>query len=177
MEGSADTILLYNTTASSYDELYREEQYSKYRVLVELAGERIRDALILDVGCGTGLLAEYLRDSRADTYSRYICLDPSEGMLARLLEKKLDHRVIPIVAYAEESPLKDSTVDLVLSITAWGNIKGKEKALGELLRVARRGGLIIVSSHAKHKAPPPSIYNQCFRLVAVHIDEFYACSL
>ena len=165
----------YDATAPSYDELYRYEQYRKYGTLIQLVGANTRSATILDAGCGTGLLIEYLSQSHLDDYSRYICLDPSIGMLSRLIVKEIDHRVIPVLGYAEETPLRDSSIDITVSITVWGNIVDHEKAILEFTRVTRDNGLIIVTSHEKHQVTPPSEVHPCFKIVARDIDVFYLC--
>ncbi|ADV64520.1 Methyltransferase type 11 [Desulfurococcus mucosus DSM 2162] len=170
-----DDAWRYDATASSYDELYRVEQYSKYGVLVALLTRYMDSATLLDAGCGTGLLVEYLAERGLDRYARYICLDPSVGMISRLSEKPVDYRVIPVVGYAEEIPLRDSSIDIVVSVTAWSNIGGKREATREFKRVTGRGGLIIVSSHVKHHSTPPALFDACFKKIAEHIDEFYVC--
>jgi len=169
------TVEKYDVTASSYDELYRYEQYSKYSTFIQLVGGNTRSATILDSGCGTGLLIEYLSQSRLDDYSRYICLDPSIGMLSRLIIKETDYRVIPVLGYAEETPLRDSSIDIMVSITVWGNIVDHEKAVLEFIRVTRDNGLVIVTSHEKHQVIPPSEIHPCFKIVARNIDVFYLC--
>lgn len=170
-----DDVAKYDVTASSYDELYRGEQYSKYSVLVGIVNGKLNSSLVLDAGCGTGLLLEYLRENNIDKYARYICLDPSTGMIERLAGKNIDHRVIPVVGYAEEIPVRDSSIDIVVSITTWSNIADKEKAVNEFIRVTKENGLIVVSKHLKHNTIPPSLINKCFKEVVVHIDAFYTC--
>lgn len=175
MNKGLDDVVKYNVTASSYDELYRGEQYSKYSVLVGIVNGKLDSSLVLDAGCGTGLLLEYLGENDIDKYRRYICLDPSTGMIERLAGKNIDHRVIPVVGYAEEIPVRDSSIDIVVSITTWGNIADKEKAVNEFIRVTKENGLIVVSKHLKHNTIPPSLINKCFKEVVVHIDVFYTC--
>ena len=68
----------YNSIAKGYDELYSEEQEIKHRIIKENLKIKNTD-LLLDVGCGTGLL-----DFNCNT----IGMDPSFELLRQ--NKPLD---------------------------------------------------------------------------------------
>ncbi len=71
----------YDAIAPSYNELYGDEQFSKYRGVEDVC----RGASILDIGCGTGLLLKHLMNSGAPP-RLYVCLDISREMLERFDE-------------------------------------------------------------------------------------------
>ncbi|MEM4500239.1 MAG: class I SAM-dependent methyltransferase [Candidatus Woesearchaeota archaeon] len=64
----------YNEIAEGYDELYREEQFRKYSLVSNFFGERI-----LDIGCGTGLLLQYLLSLK--NISVYVGIDISKNLI------------------------------------------------------------------------------------------------
>ncbi len=133
--------LKYDTTAEGYDELYREEQFEKYRFVV-----RSVEGAVLDSGCGTALLLEYL--SLAGYLSQvkyYVCLDFSEGMLgvARRRVKVLNMDVLVdfVQADVEYLPLRGCVVDYSFSVTVLSLLEYPQQAVRELARVTRRSAI------------------------------------
>ncbi|MEM1793880.1 MAG: class I SAM-dependent methyltransferase [Desulfurococcaceae archaeon] len=145
----ADSIELYEATSSSYDELYREEQYGKYKY-VESSGITI-SGTVVDVGCGTGLLLEYLL-SRGALLEKYICIEPSSEMISRVFEKAVDYRVLAIRALAQANPIRDGVASITTLITVWDNIVSSDRlrALMESLRVTKTGAPVVLS-FIKHR--------------------------
>lgn len=135
----------YNATASGYDELYRAEQYEKYATAIPLAPPRGR---VLDAGCGTGLLAEYLRSKGLlGGVEGYYCLDYSREML-RIASWRLGVVCPPgtchvIGGNVMALPFPDDTFDVVYSFTVLDLVDSVRAALRELLRVSR--GPVVVS--------------------------------
>ena len=143
-ERGGDSIELYEVTSSSYDELYREEQYGKY-MYVESSGLTI-GGTVIDVGCGTGLLLEYLL-SRGAPLRKYICVEPSSEMISRVFEKGVDYRVLVVRALAQANPIRDGVASITTLITVWDNIESSDRwrALVESLRVTEAGAPVILS--------------------------------
>lgn len=140
----ADSIELYEATSSSYDELYREEQYGKYKY-VESSGVAI-SGTVVDVGCGTGLLLEYLL-SKGALLEKYICIEPSSKMISRVFEKAADYRVLAVRALAQANPIRDGVASITTLITVWDNIvsSDRQRALMESLRVTKTGAPVVLS--------------------------------
>ena len=94
---------------------------------------------ILDVGCGTGILASRLQQALHPEVVYGI--DASEGMLAqaRARSAAVDWRQ----GFAEELPLPESAVDAVVSTTAF-HFFDRPKALAEFYRVLAPGGRAVV---------------------------------
>nr|MEB3844198.1 hypothetical protein [Desulfurococcales archaeon] len=62
----------YEATAQGYDELYRAEQYEKYFAALRRVPPSGR---VLDAGCGTGLLIEFLAlQGLLHNVEEYVCL-------------------------------------------------------------------------------------------------------
>ncbi|EFV13510.1 class I SAM-dependent methyltransferase [Segniliparus rugosus] len=96
---------------------------------------------VLDVGCGTGILAD--RIERELDGREVAGVDLSEGMLARAkaLSDKIDWRLSP----AEKLPFDDASFDAVITTTAF-HFFNQPAALREFHRVLRPGGFAAVST-------------------------------
>ena len=99
---------------------------------------------VLDVGCGTGLLAQRL----AARGYEVVGVDPSEGMLDVLRSRRPEIRAV--LASGTALPFEDDSFDLVVSVATFHHIaepSAVRRTLGEMTRVARRGGHALVWDH------------------------------
>ena len=139
----------YNAAAEGYDELYGGEQVVKYDAVIKLVRPR---GTVLDAGCGTGLLLEYLavKGFLVDV-DKYICLDYSSRMLeiARGRVSRFCWGVDChlVLANVENIPLADKSVDVTYSITVLDLVDDPASAIREMLRVTK--GPVIVSLLAR----------------------------
>jgi ubiquinone/menaquinone biosynthesis C-methylase UbiE len=121
----------YNTLGGRiYDLRYTEEQGAKYEALVgRMTPEP--DELSLDVGCGTGLLAEQLK-------SKMVGLDISAGLLStariRLAGRESSYLVL---GDAGELPFRESSFDIVYSVTVLQNTLDPLSSIKEMKRVGK----------------------------------------
>ena len=91
VETPDDSIRLYGQWAPSYDEEFAKAVgYMTYRRVAEIFGrDQVPiDGAVLDVGCGTGLVGECLREVGIDLVDG---IDISEPMLAEAGKKKTKH--------------------------------------------------------------------------------------
>ena len=98
----------------------------------------------LDVGCGTGALAERLTDRGYEVTG----VDPSEGMLE--IMRRRTPQSTAVRASATELPFADDSYDLVYTVATLHHIAERDAvaaALGEMVRVARPGGRIVIWDH------------------------------
>ncbi len=114
----------YNSISRSYNELHREEQLNKIRLIKDNLEIKKQDFL-LDVGCGTGIFAEEFKCIK-------IGIDPSINLLNQ------GKNAFYIRAYAENLPFKDNSFDSVISVTAIHNFKNIRKGLEEIKRVSKK---------------------------------------
>jgi len=112
----------YNSIADGYDELHREEQLKKIRILRDNLDIKETDYL-LDVGTGTGFALELFNCKK-------IGIDPSSELL-----KKAKYSVIK--GKAEKIPFPDKTFNIVISVTAIHHFEDIEKSLKEIKRVCK----------------------------------------
>ena len=99
------------------------------------AGQRL-----LDVGCGTGLIAvEALKI--LGTAENITCLDPSAGMLS-VARHKLNARFVQ--GGAEDIPLPDESFDFLTMGYALRHVASLDQAFQEYHRVLARGGKVLL---------------------------------
>jgi demethylmenaquinone methyltransferase/2-methoxy-6-polyprenyl-1,4-benzoquinol methylase len=95
---------------------------------------------LLDVACGTGLVA--VESAKIlGTAEKITCLDPSAGMLAVARTKLAAHFV---QARAEAMPLPDNSFDFLTMGYALRHVTDLEVAFREYLRVLKPGGRLLI---------------------------------
>jgi len=133
----SDVIEHYDAISSVYDELYGEEQKRKYELLYRF----LERGLLLDAGCGTGLLWEFLRSKKI--YCKYIGIDVSSGMIR--VARSRQQKGCFLVGCVEYMPFRSGIFDYVVAITLVQNLLDVEAFVKEAVRVLKKGGLLIVT--------------------------------
>jgi ubiquinone/menaquinone biosynthesis C-methylase UbiE len=129
-----------------------------------MAGLNIAEGMtILDAGCGRGILIPMLR-KRAGPLARLIALDASAPMLAGVADK--DSRALALHARAEQIPLLNDYVDMVVCFSAFPHFSDHSVAAREFHRVLKPGG----TAHVLHLASREKINRHHDGHHAVHGD-------
>jgi SAM-dependent methyltransferase len=97
---------------------------------------------VLDVGCGTGVLARAAR-ARVGGTGRVAGVDPNEDMLA--LARRADPGVEWRTGVAERLPFPDHTFDRTVSQFALMFVGDPRAALADMARVTRPGGRVALA--------------------------------
>jgi SAM-dependent methyltransferase len=135
----------FDAIAGIYDDVFPShitEHYLQRRAQYLL--ERAPGPLALDVGAGTGVLAERLSEGGLDV----VALDPFPQMLDQLRQRCPDFRTV--VAPGDAIPFPDDTFDLTYSVAVMHHIADRglvRQTLREMVRVTRPGGAIVVWDH------------------------------
>jgi ubiquinone/menaquinone biosynthesis C-methylase UbiE len=133
----------FNEIASSWDNILRGPQIAPgVRNFVQcsyLGGAKS----ILDVGCGTGILAPSLLAAYPRT-KLIIELDFAENMLQRNRAKFRSRRLVRMAGDATNLPLPDESIDLILCFNTAPHLGQGEAAFLDLFRVLAPGGTIAV---------------------------------
>jgi Methylase involved in ubiquinone/menaquinone biosynthesis len=154
-----------------YDDLHREEQYTKYECIVSQGTEF--KGTIIDVGCGTGLLYEFILKLYGKINGRYICIDPEPGML-KLVQSKFDSPlIISIEARAEELPIRENSGDVIVSVSTWGVLEKSPRLLSELKNAVKTQGLIVITGHPRTYNTSPVDLDAEFEFKGNCIDDIY----
>lgn len=127
----------YDRSAARYDAEFRALQRPKFEALLGPQAEAIAGVrTALDLGCGTGLLAEWLAGRGTP---RLFGLDLSHEMLLHARGRGL---AALVEGDLERLPFRDARFDAVLAFTSIGIAGPRDRALLEAARVLRPGGLL-----------------------------------
>lgn len=142
-----ETAEYYDRIARVYDALYGYEQSLKIREILKKISINVNDVM-LDVGCGTGILFKHI----GVLGSMIVGVDISLGALERakrLIEKERLENVHLIRADADFLPFRDEVFDKVFAITLIQNSPEPQLTLREMMRVAKGSSEIIVTGLKK----------------------------
>ncbi|MEM2874606.1 MAG: class I SAM-dependent methyltransferase [Candidatus Hadarchaeales archaeon] len=133
----------YDETAHIYERRYSGIQVDKYRAIEKWLPEKC--GLALDLGCGSGLFFDWLiRRARV-----VVGLDISREMLGLARRRG---NVFLVRGDAENLPFADGVFDLVLSMTVLQNLPSPGRAVREVGRVLKEGGVSVITSlRKKHR--------------------------
>lgn len=128
--------------ANAYEALMVPALFGEWASRVADAAQIRPGQRVLDVACGTGVLAREL-ESRAGRAGLVAGLDPSPGMLE--VAKQLGPTVEWWQGVAESLPFQDESFDAVVSQFGLMFFSDRPKALGEALRVLAPSGRLAVA--------------------------------
>ncbi len=132
---------VFDAFADGFDHWAASFGLERYDYFVGHLPPRVR--VVLDVGCGTGILAAHL----ADHVGRVVGVDVSTRMLAiarRRRSERGQQNIDLVVGRAEALPFPDASFDCVVSTAALYNTD-LDASVPELRRVVRPGGRIVLS--------------------------------
>jgi len=135
------TRAYYDEFAARYEDKRGGRDPGGYHDLVDdLEIEFVRrfstDRDVLEVGCGTGLLLERIARFARSTKG----IDLSDGMLEKARTRGLD----VTLGSATDLPFDDATFDVACSFKVLPHVRDIERALGEMTRVVRPGGTVVI---------------------------------
>jgi len=142
--GQRETLdQLYNEWAKDYDQQIWASGNPYIAIATGMVGRHIPDlsALLLDVGCGTGNMAQVLHQLG---YQQIDGLDPSEGMLAIARQKSI-YKNLYALYLDTKVDLPDASYDAVIAAGVLTHGHAPPEALEGILRLTRQGGVIIFS--------------------------------
>ncbi len=154
LNSSVNVRVKYDSTADSYDELYRDEQYAKYHVIELSRLLPSRGDRVLDAGCGTCLFYEYLAKGKVQGDYVYVGIDISSNMLLKCISKKLflSPRVDLVQADVLSIPFRPNSFNKVYLITVLDLL---DKSINEVIdivkQVIRENSLIVYTLLKKRK--------------------------
>jgi len=148
----------YNQISEGYEELHKEEQLKKLRIISRYLKPKKTD-LLLDVGCGTGITTE-----------RWKCIktgiDPAIKLLKKAKTKKAkEGKNTPYInAEAEHLPFKNSSFDIVISITAIQNFHNIKKGIAEIKRVGKNKFILTALKKSKNISKIKDLIEENFKV-------------
>lgn len=163
MSTQAETFRLTVEQAEAYEARFVPTLFGQWAPLLVDAAAIARGQAVLDVACGTGVVARAVADRLAGD-GHVIGLDLNEAMLtvARRLRPDLDWRHGDVAAL----PFPAEAFDVVLCQSALMFFPDPVRALAEMRRVVRRGGTVAVQVWSGLDAQPA--YRPFFDVIARH---------
>ena len=101
-----------------------------------------KDNIIADIGCGTGFVFELISKKYKNQNINFYGIDPAKGMLKIANNKIKDKRITFKEGSFEKIPLKNNSVDKIISTLALHWATSIDNGLKELKRVLKRKGSI-----------------------------------
>lgn len=136
-----DKMFFYESFADQFDSKMNMYDTNK-RLQVfygELLTEDIRNKKLLDAGCGTGWFSKGAVERGAIVTS----MDLGENLLAEVKKKCESERIVGSIL---EMPFPDNHFDFVVSSEVIEHTPDPEKAIREIYRVLKPGGIMVLST-------------------------------
>jgi ubiquinone/menaquinone biosynthesis C-methylase UbiE len=169
-----ESVFRQNSLAEVFEQLLVPAIFDRYaRELVERARPIGPSDRILDLGCGTGIVARVLRE-RLGGAARITGLDASPAMveMAKSVTPDIDFREGNAMAL----PFGDHSFDLVVSHQMLQFVPDRALALREARRVLSPGGRLLLSTWRPRTHAP--LHDALVRLAEIHLgpgnDKRYA---
>jgi ubiquinone/menaquinone biosynthesis C-methylase UbiE len=146
-----------------YTAYHRHRHEMRYELLAEAVRSHLpRGGTVLDVGCGSALVAELTRDLNG----HYVGLDFG-GHHIEFAAKKLRETPGPlrcsfVRADGEHLPIADGSVDLLVMSEVIEHLLRPELAVWEVARVLRPGGVFVMTTNNASEMPLKSPLSHLF---------------
>ena len=157
---------IWDLYAPIYEKAMRAD-YKYYKFMYDRIPTKIQNKEVLEIATGPGLLAKHV----AYAAKRMVATDYSEGMIREAKKGAHADNLTFEIADAANLPYKDHSFDVVLIANALHVMPEPEKALREINRVLREGGLLIAPNFVSHKAGLISrLWSGSLKLAGIKFD-------
>ena len=137
---------IWDLYAPIYEKAMRADAHI-YEFMYARIPQVIRGKEVLEIATGPGLLAKHV----APAAKRMVATDYSDGMIREAMKGERPANLTFEVADATALPYADDAFDAVLIANALHVMPQPEKALNEIDRVLRPGGVLIAPNFVEHR--------------------------
>jgi ubiquinone/menaquinone biosynthesis C-methylase UbiE len=139
-----DRKRFFDSSASVWDEKFAQNNRpEKLAEVVKWFGVKDGDT-ILDVGTGTGVLLSFLGEA-VGKKGRVVAMDFAFNMLKIAMSRTYEVSPVLINAGVGAVPFHRESFDKVTCFSAFPHFPDKGRALSEMVRVLKRGGMVFVA--------------------------------
>ena len=159
---SGDYVFTFERFCSDFQEEHFERHFQAYR----FAERFVKNAKVLDVGCGCGYGNDFFVKAQAE---RAVGIDYSWQAVRYAKERFASRNSHFLVMDAANLGFCDNYFDAVLSIENLEHVKDHEGSLREIRRILKPGGMLMLQTPNKEATSPDSEKpgNE------FHVKEFY----
>ncbi|CAK6971437.1 methyltransferase-like protein 27 [Scomber scombrus] len=148
---SRDKVDFYNTWAENYDQDvavldYRAPSLAAKSILSHFSGDR-EAALVLDVACGTGLVAKQMKKHG---FGHFVGIDGSEAMLELARGTELYQDLKHCMLGEEPLPVQWGVFDVVVIAGALSDGQVPVGVVRELCKSTKPGGCVCMTTRSNH---------------------------
>ena len=134
------------TNADSFEQMGKSIMGKIYPFLINdlknLYNKPFTNKTIAEIGSGPGFI---LKELQKEDFSKIYGIDISLDMLSRATKRiNTNEKILLINAKAEQLPLKDQSLDIIISRGSVFFWKDLEKAFNEIYRVLKKDGFAII---------------------------------
>lgn len=156
-------VPIYDNFAPYYDRFFSPlESAGLARWRKEALGLLPDAGSVLEIGCGTGANFEYY-PAKWNAVSTEISIE----MIIRAGPKRV--RNVIICAAAESLPFSANSFDAAFATLVFCSVKEPQTALGELRRVIRPGGDLVLLEHVR----PPGLLGKGFDVLSIATERLF----
>ncbi|XP_022076062.2 methyltransferase-like protein 27 [Acanthochromis polyacanthus] len=141
-----DRVQFYDTWAETYEEDHNLMDYQAPELAVSFLAENFcgnpEQARVLDVACGSGLVAKLMHEKG---FRCFVGVDGSTGMLEQARKTKLYKDLRPAILGPEPLPAEPGEFDVVIIVGALRHGFVPVSIIRELWAAAKPGGFICMS--------------------------------
>ena len=130
----------YDRWAATYEERMNPVQVLEADAMTRLLPD-VRDQVVLDLGCGKGRISRLALERGA---RETVGVDVSEAML-KAAAAALPAAARWVKANVQRLPFETASFDVVVCALMMGHVADLERALSEIARVLRPGGVLLLS--------------------------------
>lgn len=161
---------IWDLYAPIYERAMRSDR-KVYRYMYDRISQTTVEKEVLEIAAGPGLLAKHV----AGTTKRMIATDYSEGMIAEAKKGTYPPNLTFEVADAIDLPYQNRSFDAVLIANALHVMPEPERALSEIDRVLRPGGILIAPNFVAHEETFLSrLWSGILRLAGVSFEHHWS---
>ena len=164
----------FDQWATDYDKEVQSVDYQAPKIVSEKVLEFISGGLLLDIGCGTGLLAKYLKE-KTNNFIIDGC-DYSQAMIDVANTKNL-YRSLSCCDI-NNLPFDDSIYDVITSVGVFASQQGKKdkgspdaESLTEVIRILKSGGYFIFTISERIMKTDGDYYEKVISQLPVKVIE------